>query len=138
MAAPTIRAILVAIQQRLLTIPNLRATEYIPGQVNPPQAIVMAPPISSYQVGYGDRRPILQWPAITILVSATVDWAGQLALADYADPDSPTSIPKAIAGDPTLGGVVNQCQVISFDPLTYEEVGVLEYFGGKFTCRITT
>jgi hypothetical protein len=137
MAAPTIRQVLEAIETRLLTIPGLRVLDYMPGQVNPPQAVVMCPPVSSYQVGYGDRRPILQ-PVVTVLVSAAVDRVGQLALADYADPDSSTSIPKAIAADDRLGGVVGQCQVLSFDPLTYEEVGILGYFGGKFTLRITT
>lgn len=135
MTAPSIQAILTAIATQLK--PVIRATDYAAGQINPPQALVMAPPVASYQVGYGDRRPILEVP-VTVLVSSALDWAGQLALAGYADPDSPTSIPKAIATDPTLGGVVNQCMVTSFDPLGAEDVGFLGYFGGRFTLRITT
>jgi hypothetical protein len=137
MAAPSIRQVLTAIETRLATIDGLRVLDYVPGQINPPQAIVMCPPVPSYPVGYGDRRPILQ-PVVTVLVSAAVDRVGQLALADYADPDGATSIPAAIAADRRLGGVVGDCQVLSFDPLTYEEVGALGYFGGKFTLRLTT
>jgi hypothetical protein len=138
MAAPTIRQILTAIETRLLTIQGLRVLGYQADQINPPIAIILCPPVSSYQVGYGDRRPILQ-PVVHVLVSSAVDRVGQLQLADYADPDSATSIPKAVAGDLIIGGTtVGQIQVLSFDPLTAEEVGALGYYGGKFTLRITT
>src|SRR6266545_3371012 len=110
MAAPTIRAILQAIETQLRTIPGLRVADYAPGQIQPPQALVLTPPIPQYLVGYGDRRPILEVP-VTVLVSDALDRVGQLSLADYADPDSPTSIPKAIAANPTLSGVVGQAQV---------------------------
>lgn len=137
MAAPTIRAVLTAIETQLATIPGLRTSDYAPGQITPPQALILAPPITSYHVGYGDRRPILE-VQVTVLVSAALDRIGQLQLADYADPDSATSIPKAIANNPTLDGVVGQCQVTSFEPLGSEDVGLLGYFGGRFTCRVVT
>jgi hypothetical protein len=136
MAAPTIRAVLGAIETRLATIPGLRTSDYAPGQITPPQAIILAPPIS-YLVGYGTRRPILE-VSVTVLVSAALDRVGQLALADYADPDGPLSIPATIAADPTLGGVVGQAQVTSFEPLGSEDVGLLGYFGGRWNVRITT
>jgi hypothetical protein len=135
MAAPTIQAILTAIATRLT--PVIRATDYAPGQINPPQAIIRCPPIPSYYTGMGDRRPILE-VSVTVLVSPALDWASQLALAGYADPDSPTSIPKAIATDQTLGGVVGQCMVTSFEPVDNEDVGSLGYFGGRFVLRVTT
>ncbi len=137
MAAPTIRQILTAIETQLRTIPGLRVADYAPGQIQPPPALVLTPPIPQYLVGYGDRRPILEVP-VTVLVSDALDRVGQLALADYADPDSPTSIPKTIAANPTLAGVVGQCQVTSFEPLGAEDVGALGYFGGRFTLRTTT
>lgn len=137
MAAPTIRAVLTAIEGQLATIDGLHTSDYAPGQIQPPHALVLAPPISSYFVGYGDRRPILE-VSVTVLVSAALDRVGQLALADYADPDSATSIPKAIAANPTLGGVVNQCQVTSFEPLGSEDVGLLGYYGGRFVLRTVT
>jgi hypothetical protein len=137
MAAPTIRAVLTAIETQLETIPGLRATNYAPGQITPPQAIIMAPPIPSYQQGLGGRRPILE-VSVTVLVATGLERISQLQLADYADPDSDTSIAAAIATDPTLGGVVGQCQVRSFEPLGSEDVGLLGYWGGRWTLRITT
>jgi hypothetical protein len=138
MAAPTIRQVITAIETRLLTIPGLRVLGYQADQINPPIAIVMCPPVASYQVGYGDRRPILR-PVVQVLVSATVDRVGQLALADYANPDGPGSVPAAATGDLVINGVtVGQCQVLSFDPLNAEEVGAIGYWGGKFTLQITT
>jgi hypothetical protein len=137
MAAPTLRQILTAIETQLGTIDGLHTADYAPGQIQPPQAIVMCPPIPKYIEGYGGRRPFLDVP-VTVLVSAALDRVGQLALADYADPDSPTSIPAAIAADERLGGVVGQAQVTSFEPLGAEDVGLLGYYGGRFTLRITT
>ena len=138
MAAPTIRQVIEAIEARLLTVDGLRVLGYQASQINPPIAIVMCPPVDAYQVGYGDRRPILQ-PVVNVLVSAAVDRVGQLALADYADPDGAGSVPAAVTGDLVVDGTaVGQCQVLRFDPLTTEEVGAIGYFGGKFTLRVTT
>ena len=136
MAAPTIRAVLTAIETQLATIPGLRVADYAPGQITPPQAVILAPPIN-YLVGLGGRRPILD-VQVTVLVSAALDRVGQLALADYADPDGPQSIAATIATDPTLGGVVGQAQVTTFEPLGSEDVGLLGYFGGRWVIRITT
>ncbi len=136
MATPTIRAILTAIETQLETIPGLRATNYSPGQIVPPHAVVTTPPVPNYYTGL-DRRPILEIP-VTVLVGTQLERVGQLQLADFADPDSPTSIPKTIAANPTLGGVIGQCQVTSFEPVGPEDVGALGYYGGRFTLRVTT
>jgi len=136
MAAPTIRQILTAIEAQLATIPRLRTSDYAPGQIQPPHALVLCPPIPNYYTGL-DRRPILE-VSVTVLVSDALDRVKQLELADYADPDSPTSIPKAIAANERLGGVVGQCQVTSFEPLGSEDVGLLGYYGGRFVLKVTT
>ena len=136
MAAPTVREIVAAIKTQLVTIQGLNVTDYAPGQITPPAAVVMVPPIT-YLIGLGARRPILDVPVV-VLVSATLDRVGQLALADYADPDGDKSIAATIATDPTLGGVVGQAQVTTFEPLGSEDVGLLGYFGGRFSLRVTT
>ena len=127
--------IMQGVEVRLATIPGLRVSDTVPGQVNPPQAFVGVPPVDSYVTSLGGPRPTLA-PTVTVLVSAAVDRTGQLALAAYADPSGPSSIPAAIAADSTLGGVVGGCQVRSFRPLNLEEVGVIGYFGGEFTLRV--
>lgn len=136
MPAPTIRQVLLGIQTRLATIPGLTVTDYSPGQITPPHAIINVPPIGNYLTSLGGRRPLLE-PTVLVLVSAVIDQIGQLQLADYADPDGAQSIPAAVAADPTLGGLVGTCQVISFAPLGLQDVGLIGYFGGTFTLRVT-
>jgi hypothetical protein len=131
-------ALMTGIESRLLTISGLRVTDYIPGQVNPPAAVIGVPAIESYATGLSRyQRPILM-PTVTVLTSAVLDRVGQRALAEYASPAGDKSVPAAIAGDRTLGGVVDDCQVVRFDPLGIEEVGLIGYFGGRFTLRIVT
>ena len=131
---------MAGVEVRLLTIPGLRVTDTVPGQITPPQAIVGVPPVDNYVTGLGGgQRPTLA-PTITILVSSVVDRVGQLALAAYADPTGTRSIPAAIAADASLGGLLGPgaCQVTRFDPLGLAEVGLIGYYGGRFTLRVVT
>jgi hypothetical protein len=134
----TLEAVMQAIEARLDTIEGLRVSDTVPGQINPPQAIVGVPPVESYPTGLQrHQRPTLA-PTITVLTSLAMDRVGQLALAAYADPIGARSIPATLAADPTLGGIVSDCMVTRFDPLGLEEVGLLGYFGGRFTLRVLT
>jgi hypothetical protein len=128
------------IESRLATISGLRVSDTIPGQINPPQAVVGVPAIESYSTGLNRyERPTLA-PTITILISSAMDRVGQLALAEYADPSGTKSIPAAVAADSSLGGVIGRggCLVVRFDPLGIEEVGLIGYYGGRFTLRVIT
>lgn len=130
--------IMAALEARLATISGLRVTDTAPGQINPPQAIVGVPTVDEYVVGLNPyQRPQFN-PTVTVLVSSAVDRVGQLKLAAYADFQGAESIPAVIAAEPTLGGTCGGCQVVRFDPLGYEEVGLIGYWGGRFTLRILT
>jgi len=135
MAAPTILQILQGIETRLETISGLRTTYYVADQINPPQAVVGVPPIESYRAAFG-RGTFKLEPQVFILVGAQLDRVGQAALASYADVAGSNSIPAAIEGDRTLGGVVQECVVDSFRPLGMEEVGLIGYYGGVFDLRV--
>lgn len=133
--ATTIAQIMEGIEARLETIPGLRASAIVPDQINPPMAIVGVPPIDSYRATM--RRGI--WvvePTVTVLVSAALDRAGQMLLAEYASVSGERSIPAAIEADRTLGGVVDDCIVDSFRPLGAEEVGAITYYGGVFGLQV--
>lgn len=134
MAAPTIEQIMLGIEARLATISGLRTSEIDPDQINPPVAIVGVPEIPRYHGTMGMGRFEID-PTVTVLVSATLDRVGQLQLAGYANPTGATSIRAAIEADKTLGGVVDDCFVISFRPLGRTEVGALGYYGGIFALR---
>lgn len=135
MAAPTILQVMRGLETRLQTIEGLRTSSYVADQINPPQAVVGVPPIEDYRATMRRGRWMLQ-PQIYIFVSAVLDDRGQAALAGYANVSGPTSIPAAVEGDGTLGGIVEDCVVDSFRPLGMEEVGLIGYYGGVFDLRV--
>lgn len=136
MAATTLRDIMTGLEARLETITGLRVSEFIPGQVNPPAAVVGVPPVPQYHSTMGAAGTYTVEATITLFVSAAYERGGQLALADYASPTGALSIPAAVLADKTLGGRVHDAHVTAFRPLGFEEVGVLKYYGGLFSVRI--
>lgn len=133
--APTILQVVQGIETQLATIDGLRVTEYVPDQINPPQASVGPPAIPEYRSSF--RRGIFAiTPTVTIFTSAATDRAGQWALMDYMNPTGSKSIPAAIEADKTLGGLVDDCIVDNFTPLGLEQVGALGYYGGVFSLRV--
>lgn len=132
MAAATIHDIMLGIETRLATISGLRVSEILPDQINPPQALVGPPEIPEYRTTF--RRGLFTVsPIVTILVSASYDRTGQVNLTKYMDVTGPQSIPAAIEGDRTLGGLADECYVSSFQRLGMEEVNRIGYYGGAFT-----
>lgn len=129
--APTIEQIMDGIETRLATIPNLRTRNVSPDQIVPPCAWVGVPPIPSYHATFGSGRMTLA-PTVIVAVSASLDRVGQMRLAGYANPTGATSIKAAIEADKTLGGVVDDCIVVSFQPTGLDEVGGIGYYGGIF------
>lgn len=116
---------------RLETISGLRVDAFMANQINPPAALVGVPPIEQYRSAM-QRGQFQLSPVVYIFVSATLDRIGQQLLASYADVTGDNSIPLAIEGDRTLGGVVDDCVVTSFRPLGMDEVGQIGYYGGIF------
>lgn len=135
MAATTLLQVMDGIEVRLQTISGLRTTEWIPDQISPPHAFVGVPPIDDYRATFGRGRWGLQ-PTVTVLVGSALDRPAQRKLAEFASVSGANSIPAAIEGDRTLGGVVDECFVASFRPLGIEEVGEIGYHGGEFTLTV--
>jgi hypothetical protein len=133
--AATIEQIMLGIESRLATITGLRVAEYVPDQINPPQAIVGVPPIPEYRSAM--QRGIYRInPTVTVLVSAALDRTGQLKLASYCNVTGDSSIPAAIEADKTLGLAGVECIVTSFEPLGLRDVGALGYYGGVFQLAV--
>lgn len=136
MAAPTILQIVQGIETRLKTISGLMSHDYQPDQITPPVAFVGVPSIPEYRTTFGRGRFTLE-PTVTVYVSRSTDIIGQRKVIDYTDVSGPTSIPAAIEGDRTLGGIVEECFVTSFESLGAEEANLIGYFGGRFNLRVT-
>lgn len=131
MAATSITGIMDGLETALKTVTGLRVSSEIKDQINPPQAIVGVPPIPEYRSSM-QRGVFTVEPTITVLTSAALDRIGQRRLASLCDVTGPKSIPAAIEADRTLGGVVDDCIVKSFQPLGLRDVGIIGYYGGVF------
>lgn len=135
MAEATIPEIMLGIQERLDTIDGLEAKDHAPDQLTTPTAFVSVPPIPNYRLTM-KRGTYEIRPTVTVVVSAANSEDGQYTLAQYMTPFGDKSIVKAIEGDRTLGGRVDDCVVESFEPIGLENIGEIEYFGGVFTLRV--
>lgn len=126
---------MTAIETRLKTISGLRTASYVPDQVNPPQAVVDFPGDIDYHKTFIHGKFEFE-PTVIVLISKTVDRVGVSSLSDFASPTGTNSIHAAIETDPTLGGIVDYCNVLHFRRLNQEEVAGLGYFGGVFTLQV--
>src|SRR5688500_405760 len=131
----TVRDALMALRTTPTAVEKLPVSPGLSGQINPPHAAIGLPRIGDFRQAFAGDRMTLE-PTITLLTSSAFDEVGKLTMADYLAPTGPKSIYERIEKNPTLGGVVERCQVTDFDPLGPEEYGAIGYFGGTFTLRI--
>lgn len=138
MAAPSVLDILDAVETELRKLPGrVQVNSYAPSDITPPAFILTVPPIN-YREVFRSARWRLD-VTITLLTSANLDRAGQRLLAEYAAPVGPRSVFQLFAGDgngSTLGGLVEQAYVTSFEPLGIERVAQIGYYGGEWPLTI--
>lgn len=139
--AATIEAICDALEAALDNIDGLRVRDIIPDSIpvsgSADVAIIMAPPIDDYRMSFGRGHYEFD-VAVTVLVSAVIDRAGQRRLMAYSSQTGTKSIRAAVETDLTLGGVVEQAWLLNYRPLGIEEAAGFGYFGGVFTVHIVT
>ncbi|WP_238323921.1 hypothetical protein [Salinispora pacifica] len=134
--ATTIAQIMTGLKDRLGSIAGLRAFDYAPDNPVPPCAFPLVPAIPSYREAMKRGTYIIPF-RIAVLTSGQLDRTGQKALAGYADATGPTSIRAALEDtDRTLGALVNDLVVDSFEPSGLEDVGLAGYLGGTFSVRV--
>ncbi|MEU5549204.1 hypothetical protein ABZ738_05495 [Micromonospora sp. NPDC047793] len=134
--AADLAAIMEALGKRLDTVDELRGFGYAPDGLPVPCAFPLVPAIPSYQLAMKRGTYQLSF-SVVVLVSAQLDRIGQPALARFANPTGPRSIRAALSdGDRTLGGLVHDLVVDSFDPEGLEPVGYGSYYGGVFGVRV--
>lgn len=134
----TVMQIVDGIETRLKTISGLNVTDYVPEQVNPPQAFVDVPSID-YRRSFGTTGLRSIDLTVTILVSAA--YVGhQKKLLPFIDQTGAQSVFAAIEADPTLGLTNIECHIAGpYQRLGLQEVGLIGYYGGVFqlTCLAT-
>ena len=138
--AATIPQIMTGIETRLKTINGLRTADHAPGDPIPPAAFPLVP-----QINYREtmRRGSYTLPfRVALVVASQVDRVGQHLLAEFASQTGTRSIRAALEGDrettgtQTLGGLVQDLVVDSFDPDGLVDVGLAGYVGGIFNLRV--
>lgn len=128
----TVTQIVDGVETRLKTILGLNVTDYVPEQVNPPQAFVDVPGIPDYRKSFSPTGLRTIDLTVTILVSAA--YVGhQKLLLPYIDKTGSQSVYAAIEADKTLGLTNVECLVRSYQRLGLQEVGLIGYYGGVFT-----
>ncbi|MER5252905.1 hypothetical protein [Streptomyces sp. NPDC002855] len=127
---------------RLLTISGLRVSDYVPGQINPPAAVIIPgdPESQTAQMISFDstmaRGSDDMLFTVMILVSLAHDRVAHEKLDAYLDGSSATSVKAALDGN--LGGVVSYCRVASCRRYGRVKWGNQDYLGAEFLVEVCT
>ena len=134
--AATIPEVMEALGVRLNPIDGLRGLGYAPDSPSPPVAFPLVPAIDSYRESMKRGTYVVTY-RIAVLTGAQLDRTGQRRLAGYANPTGTSSIRAVLEdGDKTLGGLVNDLVVDSFDPEGLQTTNFVGYYGGVFSVRV--
>lgn len=128
-----IGAIREGIRANLDTIPSLRTSAFLPGQINTPHAIVLAPSIafdSTMQRGSDEYQV-----PVVVLISQAYNRAAEQQLDDLND-GSANSVKAAIEADVSLGGAADTVRVVSMDQPGEIEVAGVAYYGARYTVEV--
>lgn len=102
-----------------------------------PTALVLPPMDVSFRQTFGKRGVFQPEFRVWLLVADTITEEATRLLFEFIDPTSPLSIQNAIEGDDrTLGGIVDDCVVLSCRSLDSEEVALIQAWGYEFRLTI--
>lgn len=131
-----ITAIRDGLKARLETIPGLRAHDTVPGQINPPAAVVRRTSIA-FDATMGRGSDDLTF-VVTLFVQVGNDRTAQDALDGYLATSGATSIKAAVEGEETLGGIVSFARVASAGEDVLVEYAGVQYLSVDFVIEVTT
>jgi hypothetical protein len=102
-----------------------------------PTALVLPPTEVRYRRTAGPVGIVEPVFRIWLLVADTITEEATRLLFEFVDPTSPLSIQRAVEGDDrTLGGLVDDCVVLTCRNLEGEEVALIQAWGYEFTLTI--
>lgn len=141
MTAPTLIAVTDAIAEQLRTIPDVYVHGMWEGDTQYPALIVMPVSVPAYHETFSPVSSAVRNLEIEVWALAAPAETGQLLYAqrtmcELADWTGTKSVPAAIRADATLGSVVSQCIVSSFETFGSEDVAGIGYWGGRFRLTI--
>jgi len=119
----TVQELAEGLRQRGETISGLRCYPVMHPKPEPPALCVNGPVRWTYDETFeGYWRPVFE---LWILVNPADLYRGEQALHSYLAPSGPRSIPAAVNGDPSLGGVADSTRLLggSRPPAVVETAG---------------
>lgn len=131
----SISAIRDGLKTRLETISGLRAHDTVPGQINPPAAVVRRRQINFDSTMARGSDDFLF--TITLLIQFGENRNAQNQLDAYLAGSGTLSIKAAIEGEQTLGGVVDFARVAQAGEDALMEYNGVEYLSVDFTVEVT-
>lgn len=118
----------------LKTITNLRTSDTLPEQVNPPFAIVAFNTID-YDTTF--RRGLDTYTfTITVVVGRADARTGQNALDAYCASSGTYSVKSAIELDRSLGGKANDCRVTGLSNYGNLTIGEINYLAAEWAVTV--
>ena len=115
-------------------LPDLRVSNFVPPQINPPAAIVAPNPadLADYEVIMSSDTA-LWYVRVVLVVGLVKDDAAQATMNAMIATTGPTSVIHAIRSDPTLSGTVEWAE-----PKTAGKYGAMNYAGQDYLgCELT-
>jgi len=129
--ASSLAEITDALADAVRTIPGLTVAQ-VKGQDLLPSAVVI-PPDFQYRGTFGASGYYGQLRyEVVVLVAQQLANEAVRKLWEYAEPVGARSVLAAVERDTTLGGVGDDCKVLGFRKLEFEEVAGYGAWGGAF------
>jgi hypothetical protein len=136
----TLTEITEAVAATLRTIDDVYVHDAWEGDTQLPALIVLAPSVPNYRETFGATTGPRSLELEVLALAAPSDQSqllyAQRTLHELADWTGTKSVNAAINADPTLGSVVAQCFVDSFDRLGTEDVHSVGHWAGLFRLKI--
>lgn len=136
-----LNAICDGLEARLATISELNAYATEGGPMVMPAAVVITPEINYVETFGVDTTDAEtgKWSQefrVWVLVADQLSAEAIRMMRDFADATGALSVRAAIHADRTLGGVIDDCAVISGRPLNVEEVMATGHWGYEWTVKV--
>ena len=130
----TLSEIRDGIATNLSTISGLRTTGHIPGQINPPYAVI-SPDGIEYHKAFRNGFNTYNF-TISVVVGQAESRTAQTILDAYCSPTGATSIKSAIESDKTLAGKAFNLVVSDMRNYGSTTIGETTYLAAEFSCAV--
>lgn len=130
----SILQIVQGLQARLETVSGLRAYDLLEGTPVLPAALIL-PEVDDYHATMGKDAALTELAVVVHVITTGPTRSVMKAVYAWLDPDSATSVRKAVEDGPTLGGVAADAVVKTGRAGFIDENG-LTYFGARFDVTV--